>query len=63
MDRRTFRAHTHELFGISETADSKHYIYFETFCVYSFSNNFVACVIHALNIYCMRCNVALHNQQ
>jgi len=65
MGRRTLRTHKHELFGTSETADGKYHIYFETFCVYTFSNNFVVCVIHTLNIYCTRCNVrvALHKQQ
>jgi len=28
-----------------------------------FSNNFVVCVIHTLNIVCMRCDVALYKQQ
>jgi len=31
--RRTFHAHKHELFGTSETADGKHYIDIETFCL------------------------------
>jgi hypothetical protein len=60
--RRTFRAHKHGILETSETAEGKHYIYSETFCVYSFSNNFVVCDFHTLNIYFMRCNVAVHKQ-
>jgi hypothetical protein len=56
-------AHKHELFEASATADGKHYIEFDTFCVYSSPNNFLVSRIHTLNMYFMRCNVALHKQQ